>query len=146
MNNGNFKYILCTKMFLNADIKEVNEFIYLLLFQNQLIHLFLYHRFCSTKVSLKWLEDNSSSLKVRIVNELKDILDEYNQYCKQYWMVHQKVSENNVPMLHLRILGKRCYDGRRYNLPTTLEVVVLIVGDFDNAEFESDNIVETQSG
>lgn len=25
MNNGNFKYILCTKMFLNADIKEVNE-------------------------------------------------------------------------------------------------------------------------
>ncbi|XP_058733993.1 uncharacterized protein LOC131605682, partial [Vicia villosa] len=91
------------------------------------------------------MEDNAAPLKAGIVNEIKDVLDEYNQYCKHYRMVRQKINECNVPILRLRILGKRGYDGRRYNLPTTSEVAALIVGDFDSVE-ERDIIVETQSG
>lgn len=46
----------------------------------------------------------------------------------------------------MRILGEKGRDGRKYNLPTALEVATLVVSDFDAVDFERDVIVETQSG
>jgi len=43
-------------------------------------------------------------------------------------------------------LGKRGYDGCRYNLPTASEVAALVVGDYDATDFERDIVVEEQSG
>jgi hypothetical protein len=61
-------------------------------------------------------------------------------------MVRDKLSENNAPTLKLRIIGKRGYDGRRYNMPTASEVAALVVGDYDAADFERDLVVEERSG
>ncbi|CAJ2631977.1 unnamed protein product [Trifolium pratense] len=100
----------------------------------------------SNRMSVVSMKDNSSSLKATIVDDIKKVLDNHNPYAQTYRMIRDKICENDVPTLKLRILGKRGRDGRRYNLPTTSEVAALIVGDFDAADFERDIILETQSG
>ncbi|XP_024625434.2 uncharacterized protein [Medicago truncatula] len=100
----------------------------------------------SNRMSVVRMKDNNSSLKATIVDDIMKVLDNHNPYAQTYRMIRDKMSENDVPILKLRILAKRGCDGRRYNLPTTSEVAALIVGDFDAADFERDIIVETQSG
>jgi len=111
------------------------------------VHLLLCIMILSNKIFYFCrVKDNSSSLKATIVDDIMKVLDNHNPYAETYRMIREKMSENDVPILKLRILGKRGCDGRRYNLPTTSEVAALIVGDFDAADFERDIIVETQSG
>ncbi|KAL7085427.1 hypothetical protein ACP275_14G281600 [Erythranthe tilingii] len=81
-----------------------------------------------------------------IVNDLKDMLDQYNPYAQSYRMVRDKIESSAFHEVKLRLLGKRGHDARRYNLPSASEVAALIVGDFDSADAERDIIVETQSG
>lgn len=46
----------------------------------------------------------------------------------------------------LRPIGQRESDGRTYNLPTTNEIVALIVGDIDSADKRDIIKVETKDG
>jgi len=92
------------------------------------------------------MEDDKNSLKAQIVEEIRDILDKCNSYVKSYRTVRDTMLQNDAPTVKLRILGKRGYDGRRYNLPTASEVAALVVGDYDAADFERDVVVEEQSG
>ncbi|KAF3665528.1 hypothetical protein FXO38_09519 [Capsicum annuum] len=49
--------------------------------------------------------------------------------------------------LRLRLIGKRGFDGRRYNSPSVSEVVALVVGDFEPPTMlDRDIIIESQSG
>jgi len=90
--------------------------------------------------------DDNACLNSSIVEELRQILDDCNPYVKTYRTVRDKMKENNSPTIRLRLLGKRNRDGRRYNLPTASEVAALIVGDFENSDFDRDIVVEEQSG
>jgi hypothetical protein len=92
------------------------------------------------------MEDDVNSLKSGIVEEIRHALDNCNSYVKSYRMVRNSLIQNNAPDIKLRILGKRGYDGRRYNLPTASEVAALVVGDYDAADFERDIVVEKHSG
>jgi len=92
------------------------------------------------------MDDDKSSLKSSIVEDLRHVLDNYNSYAKSYRIVRDKLLESNAPSIKLRILGKRGYDGRRYNLPSASEVAALVVGDYDAADFERDIVVEERSG
>ncbi|XP_024636211.2 uncharacterized protein [Medicago truncatula] len=92
------------------------------------------------------MEDDKKSIKKTIVKELRHILDNSNSFVKSYRMVRDTLLEDNAPQIKLRILGKRGYDGRRYNLPTASEVAALVVGDYDAADFERDVVVEERSG
>ena len=92
------------------------------------------------------MDDNRNSLKKDIVKEIRHILDHSNQYVKSYRMVRDKLLQDKAPDIRLRILGKRGYDGRRYNLPTASEVAALVVGDYDAVDFERDVVVEKRSG
>jgi len=92
------------------------------------------------------MTDDNASLNSSIVEELMEILDDCNPYVKTYRTVRDKLKENNSPTIQLRLLGKRNRDGRRYNLATTSEVAALVVGDFENSDFDRDIVVEEQSG
>ncbi|XP_073014531.1 uncharacterized protein [Primulina eburnea] len=43
------------------------------------------------------------------------------------------MTEERRSDVKLKLIGRRCGDGRRYNLPSASEVAVLIVGDFDES-------------
>ncbi|OIT18897.1 hypothetical protein A4A49_65786, partial [Nicotiana attenuata] len=74
------------------------------------------------------------------------MLDEQNVLTKSFRMVRDKFHEDTHSNFRLRLIGKRNYDGRRYNLPSISEVAALVVGDFDVSRCDRDIIVETQSG
>lgn len=85
-------------------------------------------------------------MKRDIVKELRHILDHSNSFVKSYRQVRDTLIQEDAPHIKLRILGKRGYDGRRYNMPTASEVAALVVGDYDAADFERDVVVEERSG
>ncbi|OIT26852.1 hypothetical protein A4A49_58757, partial [Nicotiana attenuata] len=72
-----------------------------------------------------------NQLHAEIVQDLKQMLDEQNVLTKSFRMVRDKFQEDSQSNIRLRLIGKRKYDGRRYNLPTISEVAALVVGDFD---------------
>ena len=93
------------------------------------------------------IDDDDLVLKSVIVRDLKEVLDQYNPYIQTYMIICDTiVLQPGHSDLKLRILGKRGQDGREYNLPSASEVVALIVGDFNVADFERDIVFETQSG
>jgi hypothetical protein len=92
------------------------------------------------------MDDDKESLRSEIVTDLRHIVDRSNSFAQSYRSVRDTYVQNNAPNMRLRILSKRGYDGRRYNLPTASEVAALVVGDYDAADFERDIIVEQQSG
>ncbi|XP_073030747.1 uncharacterized protein [Primulina eburnea] len=54
--------------------------------------------------------------------------------------------EERLSDVKLKLIGRRCGDGRRYNLPSASEVAALIVRDFDEPLGDRDILVETQMG
>nr|GEW18895.1 hypothetical protein TSUD_89340 [Tanacetum cinerariifolium] len=61
-------------------------------------------------------------------------------------MIGERIEENNVCNVKLRLVEKRDKDGREYNLPTANEVATIIIGDFDDTRRTRDIIVEGTSG
>ncbi|CAH9141764.1 unnamed protein product [Cuscuta epithymum] len=99
----------------------------------------------SNRMEVVGMKDDSSPVQRSIVSDLKQLLDQYNPYAKAYRMVRDRVQNNEVAPLKLRLIGQRGHHARTYNLPTASEVAALIVGDFDASSGERDIIVETQS-
>jgi len=92
------------------------------------------------------MSDDKNSLRSSIVEDLRQMVDQFNEYAKTYRVVRDTLNERNAPTIKLRILGKRNRDGRRYSLPTASEVAALIVGDFESSDFDRDVVVEERSG
>jgi len=61
-------------------------------------------------------------------------------------MVRDKMHEEEISYVRLKLIGRRDRDARTYNMPSTNEVAALIIGDFDLAIGERDILVETHSG
>ena len=59
-------------------------------------------------------------------------------------MARDKLHSTAVPDLKIKLISQREKDGRLYNLPTTTEVVALIVGDEHSAD-KRGIIIEKQS-
>ncbi|KAM3319097.1 hypothetical protein P3S67_006297 [Capsicum chacoense] len=71
------------------------------------------------------------------------MLDEHNVLAKCFRMIRDRFQV--VENLNLRLIGKRGFDGRRYNLPSVSVVAALIVGDFEPTISNRDIIIESQS-
>nr|GEV35444.1 ATP-dependent DNA helicase PIF1-like [Tanacetum cinerariifolium] len=82
-----------------------------------------------------------------ITEALHTTLDENNELVKSYQMVRDRYvsQENQLDNVKLRSIGRRTSDGRTYNLPTASEIVVLIVGDIQEALDERDIVVESKT-
>uniref|UniRef100_A0A803PB99 ATP-dependent DNA helicase n=1 Tax=Cannabis sativa TaxID=3483 RepID=A0A803PB99_CANSA len=70
------------------------------------------------------------------------MLDQNNNLVKSFRMVRDRYKEQPESTFRLRLLQSRTTDGRQYNMPTVSEVAGLIVGDFTEANYERDVIVE----
>ncbi|XP_042032500.1 uncharacterized protein LOC121779250 [Salvia splendens] len=68
------------------------------------------------------------------------MLDEENVLVNTFRMVKEKINQENLSHVSLRLLGKT------YNLPTVSKIDVLVVSDFDEALGGRDIIVEKRSG
>ncbi|XP_054782778.1 uncharacterized protein LOC129290098 [Prosopis cineraria] len=81
-----------------------------------------------------------------IVHLLKDVLDEFNPFVKQYRMASSLIKNHAYNELKLCLIGTRQHDGRNYNLPSASEVAALVVGDIDMSFGRRDIIIEELSG
>ncbi|PHU26198.1 Retrovirus-related Pol polyprotein from transposon TNT 1-94 [Capsicum chinense] len=63
-----------------------------------------------------------------LVNALSEMLDEHNILVKTFQMARDGYKQHLEFVFCLRLLSNRTRDGRQYNIPTTSEVVGLIVG------------------
>lgn len=73
------------------------------------------------------------------------MLYEHNVHAQSFRMARDRLCEEGVSDLKLRLISVRRNDGRIYNQPTVSEVAALIVGDVDTAE-NRDIIVQKQCG
>lgn len=62
------------------------------------------------------------------------MLYEHNVHAQSFRMARDRLCEEGVSDLKLRLISERRNDGRIYNQPTVSEVAALIVGDVDTAE------------
>ncbi|XP_042027246.1 uncharacterized protein LOC121774434 [Salvia splendens] len=90
--------------------------------------------------------DAVNNLHSGIVSDLQHMLDEENALVKSFRMAKEKIGHENQTNVSLRLLGMRGRDGRTHNLPSVSEVVVLAVGDFDEALGDRDIVVVKKSG
>ncbi|KAL5176913.1 ATP-dependent DNA helicase pif1 [Glycine soja] len=88
--------------------------------------------------------DSSDSSDDDIIIAIKDMLDHHNHYAQRFRMARDKLHSAVVPDLKMKLISQRQTDGRLYNLPTTTEVVALIVGDEHSAD-KRGIIIEKQS-
>ncbi|KAF7827148.1 ATP-dependent DNA helicase PIF1 [Senna tora] len=80
---------------------------------------------------------------------LKNLLTNHSAYSSNFLRnisVKERVGTSPSESLKLRLVKHRKTDGRTYNLPTSSEIAVLIVGDIDSLESTRDIVVEMQSG
>ncbi|KAI4345058.1 hypothetical protein L6164_012226 [Bauhinia variegata] len=82
-----------------------------------------------------------NELDPSIIMALRQMLDQHNVYAKVYRMVRDRLHNSETEDIRLKLISERTIDGRIYNVPTTIEVDALIVGDIDNAD-PKDIIIE----
>lgn len=73
------------------------------------IFLFVFYFIFSYRMDKEISELNSS-----ILEDIKQMFDEYNSYAKLYRMVRDKLETNDMSNMKLRIIGKIGCDGRRH--------------------------------
>jgi len=59
------------------------------------------------------------------------MLDKHNTHAKSFRMTRDRLTQNEVHDIRLRLIANRENDGRIYNVPIIPEVTTLIVGDVD---------------
>ncbi|XP_035843847.1 uncharacterized protein LOC110931184 [Helianthus annuus] len=89
---------------------------------------------------------SSANVDIKLIEHIKDVLDNDNELVKTYRRVRDSFQDNPNVNVKLRIIGAREKDGRTYNLPTAGEIAALIVGDIENVVDNRDIIVETRTG
>ncbi|KAM3249326.1 hypothetical protein P3L10_011095 [Capsicum annuum] len=99
------------------------------------------------KFAQLYIYDTENEEKNRIhALRLEKMLDDQNVLTKLFRMVRDRFQEDSHTNVRLKLIGKRNYDGKRYNLSIVSEIVALVVGDFEVSRCDKDIVVETQSG
>ncbi|GJV95240.1 putative PIF1 DNA helicase/replication protein A1-like protein [Tanacetum coccineum] len=123
--------------------KDIPKFSQLYIFDNQNE---IQNRFTALSSSSKKTATKVDKQDLLIADKIKKILDDNNPLVKKFRMIGERIKENNVCNVKLRLVEKRDKDGREYNLPTANEVAAIIIGDFDDTGRTRDIIVEGTSG
>jgi hypothetical protein len=85
----------------------------------------------------------AKNLDTSIVQRLMKILDQNNPFVKKFRMARDRLHDHGNEEFIIRIIGAKEEDYVPYNLPTTNELAMLIVGDFSLDTFKRDIIIET---
>jgi hypothetical protein len=73
------------------------------------------------------------------------MLDENNPFVKKIRMARDRLRDHGNEELIIRIVVALEGDSVQYNLPTTDELAMLVVGDFSLETFKCDIIIETHN-
>ncbi|XP_031097006.1 uncharacterized protein LOC116001257 [Ipomoea triloba] len=92
------------------------------------------------------VSQNMDQLHVKIVEDIKQDLDDHNVLVKSFRLAKNRIESNPRLEFKMRLIGKRNGDARTYNLPTVSEVATLIVGDLDPTMGQRDILVESKAG
>jgi hypothetical protein len=74
------------------------------------------------------------------------MLDDHNPLARQFRLARDRLAENGDEEFIIRIIGAREGDPVQYNLPTTDQLAMLVVGDFSLDTFQRDIAVQARSG
>jgi len=91
-------------------------------------------------------ERPSDPLEPPVVDQLLDMLDTHNPLAKQFRLARDRLAENGNKEFIIRIIGAREGDPVQYNLPTTDQLAMLVVGNFSLDTFQRDIVVQARSG
>ena len=81
----------------------------------------------------------------KIIENLIKMLDETNALVKLFRTIRDRYKEINIPLIKLRLIGRRNSDSSQYDLPTSNDIGGLIVGDIGEYEKGRDIIIESRS-
>ncbi|CAF0947889.1 unnamed protein product [Brachionus calyciflorus] len=85
-----------------------------------------------------------SNIKINTLNELQQVLNNYNPYVKIYQQLGKRLRTD--PTLNLNImLKKSSFKDKRYNLPTTQEIAALISNE-ESQSIKNDLIIQSHDG
>jgi hypothetical protein len=85
------------------------------------------------------------SLDPSVVGALMKMLDDHNPFVKKFRIVKERLEVYPEDNFIIRLVGAREGDPIQYNLPTTDDFAMLVVGDFSLDTFKRDIIIETRS-
>ncbi|CAN1332158.1 ATP-dependent DNA helicase pif1 [Linum perenne] len=88
---------------------------------------------------------DKDSLRFSLVSDLKEMLDAHNILVKTFRYAKERLMDENMQELKIKLFAQRKTDGREYDLPTGDELAALIVNDSGQATYEQDIIVEHQN-
>ena len=110
------------------------------------IQLYIYDTANEIKNRLNALDSRDSvpnSLDPTIVDSLLKMLDEYNPFVKKFRFARDRLADHGNEEFVIRIVGAKEADAVQYNLPSTDELAMLVVGDFSLDTFKRDIIIQT---
>lgn len=88
----------------------------------------------------------SDPLDPLIVGQLLQMLDDNNPLAQSFRQARDRFLDNDGDEFIIRIVGAREGDPVQYNLPTTDQLAMLVVGDFTLDTFQRDIVIQTRSG
>jgi hypothetical protein len=73
-------------------------------------------------------------------------LDQNNPFVKKFRFTRDRLSEHGDEEFTIRIIGAKEGDPGQYNLPSTNELAMLVVGDFCSDTFKRDIVIQSHPG
>jgi hypothetical protein len=111
----------------------------------QFLQLYIYDTGNEIQNRLRCLDPRKEpieSLDPVVVQQLMTMLDQHNPFARKFRMARDRLSDYEQEEFIIRIVGAREGDAIQYNLPTTDELAMLVVGDFSLDTFKRDIIIE----
>jgi hypothetical protein len=112
------------------------------------IPLYIYDTANEVKNRMKCLNSGeriSKNLNPSIVQRLIKMLNENNPFVKKFKMARDRLHDYGDKEFIIRIVSAKEGDSVQYNLPTTDELAMLVVGDFSLNTFKCDIIIKTHN-
>ncbi|WVZ88903.1 hypothetical protein U9M48_035370, partial [Paspalum notatum var. saurae] len=80
------------------------------------------------------------------VEALAQMLDLHNPFAKKFRLARDRLADHGDENFVVRIIGAREGDPVQYNMPTTDQLAMLVVGDFTLDNFKRDIVIEARTG
>ncbi|KAK7266727.1 hypothetical protein RIF29_19378 [Crotalaria pallida] len=91
-------------------------------------------------------EQSGSDFDPEIIQHLQEMFDTYNPICKVFRMARDRLEDDPVQDLKLKLIAHRNKRSGVYNLPVMNEIAALVVGDVNEENDYRDIVVESQAG
>jgi hypothetical protein len=111
----------------------------------QFLHLYIYDTGNEIQNRLRCLDpgkEHVESLDPIVVEQLMTMLDQRNPFARKFRMAQDRLTNYEQEKFIIRIVGTQEGDVVQYNLSTTDELAMLVVGDFLLDTFKRDIIIE----